>query len=177
MSHCTERSVNSTSPIITDVLTFLTHLYNTGLSYSSISSVKSVLSTLIHIPGITKIAEHPLVKRLMAGIFNSRPTLPGYNFTSDTSIVINYLKSLNYDNLSHKLLSYKVATLLTILSGQGVSTVHKFRFSQLHITKDVDIFTITSLLKHTKPGRVNLPVTFHRYPYDELLCPVKLLNK
>ena len=147
------------------------------MSCSSISLMKSVLSTLIHIPGITKIAEHPLVKRLMTGIFNSRPTLSGYNFTWYTSIVINYLKSLNYDNLSHKLLSYKVATLLTILSGQRVSTVHKFRLSQLHITKDIAIFTIPSLLKHTKPGRVNLPVTFHRYLYDELLCPVKLLNK
>ena len=114
-----------------------------GLSYSTniIPSVKSVLSTLIHIPGITKIAEHPLVKRLMTGIFNGQPTLPGYNFTWDTSIVINYLKGLNYDNLSDKLLSYKVAALLTILSGQRVSTVHKFILSQLHITKDSYIFT------------------------------------
>ena len=177
LSYCTERSVDSASPSINDVLTFFTHLYNTGLSYSTISSVKSVLSTLIHIPGITKIAEHPLVKRLMTGIFNSRPTLPRYNFTWDTSIVINFLKRLDYDNLSHKLLSYKVAALLTILSGQRVSTVHKFRLSQLHITKDIAIFTIPSLLKHIKPGRVNLPVTFHKYPYDDLLCPVMLLNK
>ena len=91
--------------------------------------------------------------------------------------MINFLKRLDYDNLSHKLLSYKVAALLTILSGQRVSTVHKFRLSQLHITKDIAIFTIPSLLKHTKPGRVNLPVTFHKYPYDDLLCPVMLLNR
>ena len=149
LSYCTERSVHSASPSINDVLTFLTHLYKTGLSYSTISSVKSVLSTLIHIPGITKIAEHPLVQRLMTGIFNSRPTLPRYNFTWDTSIVINFLKGLDYDYLSHKLLSYKVAVLLTILSGQRVSTVHKFRLSQLHITKDIAIFIIRSLLKHT----------------------------
>ena len=156
-SYYTERSVDSTSPTINDVLTLLTHLYDMGLSYSTniIPSVKSVLSALIHIPGITKIAEHPLVKRLMTGIFNGRPTLPGYNFTWDTSIVINYLKGLNYDNLSHKLLSYKVAALLTILSGQRISTVHKFRLSQLHITKDIAIYLlIPSLLKHAKPGRV-----------------------
>ena len=55
--------------------------------------------------------------------------------------------------------------------------MHKFRLSQLHITMDIAIFTILSLLKHTKPGRVNLPVTFPQYPYDDLLCPVKLLNK
>ena len=101
MSYCTGRSVDSTSPTIADVLTLLTHLYNRGLSYSSISSVKSVIFALIRIPGITKIAEHLLVKRLMTDIFNSRPTLPRYNFTWATSIVINYLKGLNYDNLSH----------------------------------------------------------------------------
>ena len=144
LSYCTERSVHSASPSINDVLTFLTHLYKTGLSYSTISSVKSVLSTLIHIPGITKIAEHPLVQRLITGIFNSRPTLPRYNFIWYTSIVINFLKGLDYDYLSHKL-----AVLLTILSGQRVSTVHKFRLSQLHITKDIAIFIIPSLLKHT----------------------------
>ena len=66
--------------------------------------------------------------------------------------MINFLKGLNYDNLSHKLL-YKVATLLAILSGKRFSTVHKFRLSKLHITKDIAIFTIPSLLKHTKPGR------------------------
>ena len=113
----------------------------------------------------------------MTGIFNSRPILPRYDFTWQTSIVINYLKGLNYDNLSYKLLSYKIVTLLSILSGQRVSTVHKFRLSQLHITKDIAIFTISSLLKHTKPGKVNLPVTFYQYPYGDPLCPVKLLNK
>ena len=64
-------------------------------------------------------------------------------------MLINYLKGLNYNNLSQKFLSYKVAALLTILSGQRVSTVHKFRLSQLHITEDIAIFTIPSLLKLT----------------------------
>ena len=42
VSYCTERSVDSTSPALTDVLKFLSRWYNTGLSYSAISSVKSV---------------------------------------------------------------------------------------------------------------------------------------
>ena len=124
------------------------------------------------------IAEHPLVKRLMTGIFDSQPTLPRYNFTWDTSIVLTYLMGLNYDILSHKLLPYKIATLFTILSGQRVSTVHKFRLSQLHITKDIVMFTVPSLLKYTKPGRVNLPVTLCQYPHDDdFLCPVRFLYK
>ena len=45
-----------------------------------------------------------LLKRLMTGIFNSRPTLLWYNFTWDTSIVLTYLIGLYYDVFSHKLL-------------------------------------------------------------------------
>ena len=37
---------------IADILSFLTHLYNTRLSYSSISTVKSVLSNVVFIPGM-----------------------------------------------------------------------------------------------------------------------------
>ena len=56
--------------------------------------------------------------------------------------------------------------------------MHIFRLSQLHITEDTAIFTIPSLLKHTKPGRVNFLVTLHQYPYDDdLLCPVRFLYK
>ena len=39
-----------------------------------------------------------------------------------------------------EMLSYKVVTLLTILSGQRVSTVHKLRISQLHISEDIAFF-------------------------------------
>ena len=52
-----------------DILSFLTHVYNTGLSYSSISTVKSVLSNVVFIPGINKIADNPHIKRLMGGNF------------------------------------------------------------------------------------------------------------
>ena len=74
------------------------------------------------------------------------------------------------------MLSYKVATLLTILSGQRVSTVHKLRISQLHISEDIAIFTILELLKHTKPGNLNKFLIYHEYPHDDQLCPVRLLR-
>ena len=94
LSYCSERSIDTSNPDVADILSFLTHLYNTGPRYSSISTVKSGLSNDVFIPGINKIADHPLVKRLMGGIFNKRPTKPRYNFTWDTSIVIIFLRTL-----------------------------------------------------------------------------------
>ena len=67
LSYCSERSVDTSNPDIAYILSFLTHLYNTGLSYSSTSTVTSVLSNVVFIPDINKIADHPLVKRLMGG--------------------------------------------------------------------------------------------------------------
>ena len=66
LSYCSERSIHTNGPDIAEILSFLTHLYNTGLSYNSISTVKSVLSNVVFIPGINKIADHPHVKKLLA---------------------------------------------------------------------------------------------------------------
>ena len=63
--------------------------------------------------------------------------------------------------LNFKLLSCKTAILLTILSGQRVSTI-AFRLSQLQLTTDMAIFNLgATLLKHSRPGRTQrtLPAT------------------
>ena len=57
---------------------------------------------------------HHLVKRFLNGIFNLKPSLPKYSFTWDTGIVISYLSQVH----QLKPLTYKLATLLAILSGQ-----------------------------------------------------------
>ena len=67
-----------------NILSFLTHLYNTGLICSSISTVKGVLSNVVFILSINKMADHPHVKMLMGEISNECPTKPKYNFTRDT---------------------------------------------------------------------------------------------
>jgi hypothetical protein len=56
------------------VLDYLTHLYDRGLSWSTMGIHKSTISmTMAPIDG-AKIGNHPLVKRLMSGIFNERPS-------------------------------------------------------------------------------------------------------
>jgi hypothetical protein len=56
------------------VLDYLTHLYDRGLSWSTVGVHKSTISmTMAPIDG-AKIEDHPLVKRLMSGIFNERPS-------------------------------------------------------------------------------------------------------
>ena len=91
----------------------------------------------------------------------------------DTDVLLQYLDSL--DNTS--LLTCKTTVLLTILSGQRVSTIHKFRLIQLQLTTDMAVFNLgNALLKHSKPGRSNPPIVFHRYPHGHCLCPIQTIR-
>ena len=42
-----------------------------------------------------KISLHPLVKRLLKGVFNSRPPNAKYECIWDPQLLLTYLKSLN----------------------------------------------------------------------------------
>ena len=92
-------------------------------------------------------------------------------------MVIENLQTLKNDDISFKIMSLKIVMLLTLLSMQRISTIQHLHLSDLHLTTDVAIFSISALLKHTKPGRKNEPIVFNVYPHDRELCPVTLLHK
>ena len=116
-----------------------------------------------HIPGVTAISEHPLIIRLLKGIFLVRPSRPRYELIWDTDLVLTYLKGLESSKITLKFLSMKLVTLLTILSGQRVSTVHRFRISQTQNTPALIIFNIPGLLKHSRHTKRDKPIPFHAF--------------
>ena len=75
--------------------------------------------------------------------------------------------------LERKLLTLKTVTLLTLLSGQRVSTLHQFRLSQM---QRIVVFNIQELLKQSRPTKRDLPITYHAFPHDVALCPVATLG-
>ena len=79
----TEREVDSYNPYLKEILDFLTYLFTLGYSYIDIATARSTLSALIHLTDINSISEHPLIKRLAKGIFNSRSPQPHYQLTWD----------------------------------------------------------------------------------------------
>ena len=151
-------------------------MYEAGYQYNTVATARSALASIIHIPGVPSLAEHPLAKRVMKGIFNNRLPRPKYDFVWDTQLVITYMETLPNEVLTFKMLSYKTVLLLTLLSGQRVSTTHKLTLSGLHVSQNCVIFSLSALLKQSKPGRKVLPIIFHRYPHNPVLCPVALLQ-
>ena len=148
-----------------------------GMQYNTIASTKSALANVITIPGIPSLSEHPLLQRFLKGVHNLRPPNPRYSVTWDTTVVIEYLASLPTDNMSTKLLSYKTVMLLTLLSGQRVSTLYNFRIDEMQLRMNEILFNVTALLKHDRVSRKKEPIIFHAYPHDEKLCPVTLIKQ
>ena len=78
------------------------------------------------------------MSRLLRGIFRSRPSVPKASkmITFDTSIVLNYVSSLD-DNkdLLLETLTKKLVTLLCLLAGQRAQTIASLCISHMHECK------------------------------------------
>ena len=80
--------VDPLHPTLNHALNFLQELYEKGLGYGCINTARSALSSLIILDGSMTVGMHPLVQRFVKGVFQSRPALPRYTSTWDTSIVL-----------------------------------------------------------------------------------------
>ena len=161
---CLRGKIYPTGPSIEDILAYLTHMYEDGMQYNNIASTKSALANIISLPGLSCISAHPLLQRFLKGVYNLRPPNPRYSMIWNTYVVIDYLQSLHTNDISLKLLSYKTVMLLTLLSGQRVSTLHYFRIDELQSRESEVIFNVTALLKHDKVSRKKEPIIFYAYP-------------
>ncbi|KAM7290339.1 uncharacterized protein ISCGN_026984 [Ixodes scapularis] len=70
---CHSRTVDPFPPTLTQVLNFLASLFKEGLAYRTIGCYCSALSQILHNFDGCHLGEHPLVVRLMKGVFNPNP--------------------------------------------------------------------------------------------------------
>lgn len=68
-----QRQIDHTQPSVVPVLDFLTVLYKQGLTYNAINTARSALSSYVTLEDGTCVGKHPLVSRLMKGIFQEQP--------------------------------------------------------------------------------------------------------
>ena len=145
---CAGRQIHPSAPTLSDILDFLSDMYERGLAYNTIAAAKSVLSSIIHLPRVVSISDHPLVQRLQ-GFFNTRPPTSKYPYIWDTSELLDYLRTLQNDRNDFATMSKKLVTLFTLLSGQRVSTLHKFKRSMMQVLPDRIIFHLSGNLKQS----------------------------
>ena len=109
IQYCNKRKISFLQPDLDDALQFLTDLFETGLSYSSLNTARGALSSLgIKIEDYA-IGKHPLVIRFLRGVYNLQPTLPRYTNTWDVEKVLSVLRKLSpVKHLSLKDLTLKL---------------------------------------------------------------------
>ena len=159
---------------MTPVIEFLTTQFKERKQYSTMNSYRSALSaTLPPIEG-HQVGQHPLVCRLLQGMFNQRPPAPRYRTVWSVDTVIEYIQShLSSTDLSLKNLSIKLVMLLALSNASRASGLASLdiRFQQFS-PKGVRFF-IPGITKTRRSGppKEAFFASFH----DKSLCPVNTL--
>ena len=72
----------------------------------------------------------------MKGVFERRPSLTNYKSTWDVNVVLESLRKFEHvKKLSLKELSWKLTTLLMLLSGQRIQTIHLLDIRYMTLTE------------------------------------------
>ena len=101
------------------------------------------------------VASHPLIKRYMMGVFNSRSPSPRYSEIWDVQPVLSYL-TLMYplDKLTLKEFSFKLVVLLATISGQRCQTLTNLDISSRKKTERYYLFQFKNNMKQNRPGYI-----------------------
>lgn len=139
---------------------------------------RSALSGYVDISECDSLGEHPLMKRFIKGVFEQRPSLPKYAFTWDVDVVLMYLENLYpHDKLTLKELTYKLATLLAILTSQRCQTLHSLSLAMMKMFENKCVFHVDVLLKQSKYGKHLDPIELFAFPSNRKLCIVDVLKE
>ena len=80
---------------VDEVVNFLSQSFAEGKSYSTVNTYRSALSSTLYPVNNVAVDSHPLVVRLLKGIYYLRTPLPLYSSTWDVFKVTSYLKTLS----------------------------------------------------------------------------------
>lgn len=157
-------------------MTFLTQLYDLGISYSGINTAKSMLSTMFQIIHKRDIGNEVLIKRFMKGIFHLRPVLPKTLFTWDVKTVLKFLETMQNKGLTLRLLSVKVAILMALTTGQRCQTLSVMDINNMEIADQYVKIRIGELLKQTKPNKHLAELYIEAFNQNSDICLVTALR-
>lgn len=115
---CSERSEDPFSPSPTEVLIFMTKLFQEGKGYTCSLNVARTSVVLFSLNDSSSVGYHLLVCTCMYGVFNQKPYLPWYGVTWDADLVLVFFRKWSPANcLSLPRLSLNVIMLCLFVFG------------------------------------------------------------
>jgi len=173
-SWCSQRGCNPLSPSIGQILQFLTEEFQKGKQYSTINLYRSALSATLPTMDGYPVGQHPLVCRLLQGVFNKRPPAPRYQNVWNVSIGVAHICKLPTD-LPLKDLTKKLAMLLALTNASRSSDLHALDLRFRTFTAGV-LFRIPGLTKTRRSGPPK-EAMFAAFEENPSLCPVNTLKQ
>lgn len=125
-----------------------------GLAYSSINVARGAFSaSMAKIEGFT-FGAHPTTIRVLKSMFNKRPTKSRYSHMWDPDFVLCHIREqFPHRDLALKMLTFKLTTLLSLISCQRVQTLSTIKVQDIHKDGDGYYILYSKLLKHSQVGK------------------------
>ena len=174
---CAENGHDAINSSLSGVLDFPALQYEQGKQYRTINSYRSAIS-MTHTPidGVV-VGKHPLVGRLMKGIYNQRPPQPRYSSTWDVQVVLSQLRSWGCSvALGRKQLSQKLAMLMALANASRCSELHVLDVERMRFDEKGVTFSLATLTKTSKPGK-NKHLFYLILLSNKEVCPVNTLRE
>ena len=156
-------------------MNFLSCLYMEGKEYRTINCARSMLSsTLLPIDNFP-VGKHPMVTRLLKGVFNIRPPVKILFPTWSVKQVLLTLRSWSpASSLDLKTLTFKCLMLLALVTGRRASSLSllSVKHGYLQVGESTVVFQPMGLEKTTRPGHTGGPILIETYNVAPEICPV-----
>jgi hypothetical protein len=159
------------------VLNYLTHLYDPGLSWSTIVVHNSTISMTIAPVDGTNIGDHPLIKRLMSGIFKERPSRQANLALWDPLKVKSVYQHWPVD-LPLSSLMRKGAFLMALTTAKRASELVALLCDDTHFRWLGALlrFVPSRLTKTDRPVHLAPPFYVKPWKEDLCVCPVETIR-
>ncbi|KAK2551361.1 hypothetical protein P5673_027760 [Acropora cervicornis] len=169
---CDRKHRNPLQADLGTVCDFLTEQFeDSKKSYSTYNSYRSALSSMLLPVHGYSVGEHPIIARLLKGMFHIRRPEPRYSFTWDVNVLLTFLESwFPLSVLELKQLTLKTAALVALVSAQRSQTLSALSKDFMNSTATGTQFVVNSLLKSSRPGKSSSMVSLPAFPENEKLC-------
>ena len=178
VTFCIAKNIVNPSVVeISDVLSFLYSVFESGVSYSGCNTARSALSLVLKPIDNFTVGCHPLVVRILKAIGRKNPPKARYESVWDAGLVLKLFSSwLENKQLSLKDLSLKLVALLALTTAQRVQTLCAIKLSNIKGESTKEIF-ISSTLKTSKLSKPQPCLLLSTYKKNPKLCVVSCLKE
>ncbi len=171
-SWCRERQADPFPGPITNVLA---SLHEKGYQYNSV--YRSAISSVHEKVEGYSIGQHPMVTKLLKGVFHDRLPLPHYTSTWNVEQVLTYLKKIGTNqDLFLKQLTWKTTMLLALTRPSRSADLSHLDLTSRQYKPDGVVFVPQYLAKQSRQGKPIANFFFPSFPSDSCLCPVTTLK-